>query len=124
MPNASLRQAQKRSPGRNKALSENRAAKIAQRHNSDVSLGSNLNETGFPIRSFGKSGWWGFKRKLFSTGTITLGTCKTAEVAAATQSSPIALILFGGGYAAQFFGKEDTSIRAIRFGLMLTGTAT
>jgi len=55
---------------------------------------------------------------------MTLGTCKTAELAAATQSSPMALIFFGGGYVFQFFGKEDKSIRVIKFGSMLTGTAT
>jgi len=45
-------------------------------------------------------------------------------VAAATQASPIALILFGGGYAAQFFGKEDASIRTIIFESIYTGMAT
>jgi hypothetical protein len=124
MPNLGVRQAQKDSLGLDEALSENGGVEMAQRHNPEVNLGSNLNGTGFPIWSFGKSGCRGFKRKLFSSGTMTLGTCKTTDLAAATQSSPMALILFGGGYVFQFLGKAETSIRIIKFGSILTGMAT
>jgi hypothetical protein len=45
-----------RSSAVGEVLSEDQAAGIAQSHNSEASLGSNLNGTGFPIFSFGKSG--------------------------------------------------------------------
>jgi hypothetical protein len=78
-----------------------------------VKCGSKRKCAGFPIISFWKSPWNGFRRKLLSAGMIELGTSNTGEAPDATHSLPIAWRLAGGGSACQSLGNFDSSTRVI-----------
>src|SRR5712692_2696683 len=85
---------------------------------------SNRNGNGLPIHSFVKSGCRGLRRKLLSAATTVLGTCSTAEDAAATHASPISLSLAGGGSACHFRGSSEISTRIIMDSSTFTSNRT
>jgi len=83
--------------------------------------GSKRKRRGFPIRSFRKSLWDGFIRKLDSSGITAQGTCRTGESPCASYSSPIACVALVVGYARQLFGSRDSSMETIRCSSIVAG---
>src|SRR4029077_7832076 len=93
-------------------------------HDSEISRGSSLNRSGSPIASLSKSGCAGFRRKLLSDGTMTLGMRSTTDLQLEAQASPIICKRFSAGYAFQFLGNEEKSTCETRCSSNVTGMTT